>query len=56
MSTPEESSTAEEEVLDLVRFFGSLPTEAKRQYERLAEADRTFGEDVARERAEAGVV
>lgn len=37
---------------DLVAFFRSLPPEARRQYEALAELDRRFGEDVeAQQRA-----
>jgi len=34
---------------DLVRFFLGLPSEVRREYDLLAEADRAFGEDVAAE-------
>lgn len=32
---------------DLLQFFRTLPTSARRAYEALAEADLTYGEDVA---------
>jgi hypothetical protein len=34
----------------IVTFFRSLPASARREYEVLAEADRRYGEDVAKER------
>jgi hypothetical protein len=36
---------------DLVRFFETLPPEARAAYEELAERDRRWGEDAAGERA-----
>jgi hypothetical protein len=35
---------------DLVRFFRALREAAQREYRALAEADRSFGEDVSAER------
>lgn len=37
-------------VEDLVRFFRALPADARREYDALAELDRTYGEDVVAER------
>jgi hypothetical protein len=39
---------------DIVAFFLALSPEARRDYERLAEADRRFGEDVVAERRALG--
>ena len=50
--------TIDEATDDLVSFFRSLPVEARREYDALAELDRTFGEDVMaehRERARAAL-
>jgi hypothetical protein len=44
--------TIEEATRDLVAFFRSLPPEAKREYQKLADLDREFGEDVVTERRE----
>jgi hypothetical protein len=44
--------TVDEAVADLVRFFGALPEDARREYEALAELDRQFGEDVVAEQRE----
>jgi hypothetical protein len=44
--------TIEEATRDLVAFFRSLPPDARRDYEKLAELDREFGEDVVAERRE----
>jgi len=35
---------------DLVRFFESLPPDARREYDELAKLDVRFGEDVVAER------
>lgn len=45
-------TTIDEATEDLVRFFRSLPPEARREYEALAGLDRRFGEDVVAERRE----
>jgi hypothetical protein len=44
--------SVEEATRDLVAFFRSLPADAKRDYEKLADLDREFGEDVVAERRE----
>lgn len=44
--------TIEEATANLVAFFRSLPPDARREYEKLAELDREFGEDVVAERRE----
>lgn len=44
--------TADDRADDLVRFFHALEPDARRAYDALAEADRAFGEDVAREARE----
>lgn len=48
----------DEATAELVAFFLGLPADARREYERLAELDRDFGEDVVaeqRERAKAAL-
>jgi hypothetical protein len=42
----------DEATAELVAFFLALPPDARREYERLAELDREFGEDVVSERRE----
>ncbi|AKU95172.1 hypothetical protein AKJ09_01836 [Labilithrix luteola] len=49
--SPEEAERAAEELL---QFFRTLPTVARRAYEALAEADRTYGEDVGAQKRAAG--
>lgn len=44
--------TGEEAARDLVAFFRALPADAKREYAKLADLDREFGEDVVTERRE----
>ena len=44
--------TIEEATSDLIAFFRSLPADAKREYQKLADLDREFGEDVVAERRE----
>jgi hypothetical protein len=44
--------TIEEATRDVVAFFRSLPPDAKKEYGRLADLDREFGEDVVAERRE----
>lgn len=44
--------TIDEATRELVAFFRALPPDAKREYERLADLDREFGEDVVAERRE----
>lgn len=50
MSGGDRSDSPSDGVIDLVRFFRALRPEARREYEALAERDREFGEDVAKER------
>ena len=42
----------EEATRDLVAFFRALAEDARRDYEKLAELDRKFGEDVVTEQRE----
>ncbi len=50
MSEPgDRSDSPEDGKLDLVQFFRALPARARREYDVLAERDRTFGEDVLAE-------
>ena len=44
--------TIDEATRDLVEFFRALPADAKREYAKLADLDREFGEDVVAERRE----
>lgn len=46
------TKTIEEATRELVAFFRALPADARREYDRLAELDREFGEDVVAERRE----
>jgi hypothetical protein len=55
MRDPSEHEPHPEELAaDLVAFFRGLGAAARRDYEALAEADRSFGEDVRAERRAAG--
>ena len=47
MKTKPPAATAAAE--DLVRFFRALPAAARREYDALAQLDRTYGEDVVAE-------
>ena len=46
------AKTVEEATRDLIAFFRALPADAKRDYAKLADLDREFGEDVVAERRE----
>ena len=52
MSSDERSETDAnaDGAADLVAFFRALGPDARREYEALAQSDRTFGEDVVAER------
>ena len=55
MSEPgDRSDSPEDGTLDLVLFFRGISARARREYDALAERDRTFGEDVFAERRAGG--
>jgi hypothetical protein len=39
---------------EIVRFFEALPADARAEYEKLADRDRRWGEDVEAERRDSG--
>jgi hypothetical protein len=50
MSSSESSGPPSSAASDLLSFFHALPEAARKEYRELAEADRSFGENVVAER------